>query len=142
MQSARSWIKIALIVQFLGYVFDAVWHGLIQPGVEPETFRDMTRHLLTVHAPLYVGALAVLITTGMALAQSGRARAGMAIAFGGALVSTAAEAWHAYSHLQMDTHLGPIAGSLSFVGFLVAVVATWLDQRRRPRSTIERRRAA
>ena len=111
MQSVRSWIKVALIVQVLGYVFDAVWHGLIQPGVEPETFQEMTRHLLTVHAPLYVGALAVLITMGMALVRAGRTRIGMAIAFGGAVVSAAAEAWHAYSHLQMDTHLGPIAGS-------------------------------
>ena len=144
MQSPRSWIKIALTVQFLGYVFDAIWHGLIQPGVEPETFADMTRHLATVHLPLYVGALGVLVTTGMALLQAGRARGGgLAIAFGGAVVSTAAEAWHAYSHLQMDTHTGPIAGSLSFVGFLVAAIATWLELRRRaPRSTIERRRAA
>jgi len=59
-------------------------------------------------------------------------------------ISAAAEAWHAFSHLQMDTHAAPIAGSLSFVGFLVVVVAMWLDGRRRHRAndTLDQRRAA
>ena len=149
MQAARSWISVMLTVQFVGYLFDAIWHGLLRPGAEPQTFDEMVRHLATVHLPLYVGAVGVLVTTGMALSQRrmkpADASRALPIAFGGALLSTAAEAWHAYSHLQMDTHTGPIAGSLSFVGFLVAATAIWLARRpRRPRTqgTVNGRRAA
>jgi hypothetical protein len=147
-QSTRSWIWTAIVVQFMGFVFDALWHGLLRPGMEPQTFNEMVRHLVTVHLPLYVGALGLLVTTGRAMFQRVRpSEVGPAlpIAFGGALLSTAAEAWHAYSHLQMDTHTGPIAGSLSFVGFLVAVTAVSLwgrQRRRRVQATINRRRAA
>jgi hypothetical protein len=147
-QSARSWIWTALIVQFVGYVFDAFWHGLLHPAVEPETVREMVRHLATVHLPLYVGALGVLVATGAALFQRlrrSRTPGALPVAFGGAVLSTLAEAWHASSHLQMDTHTGPIAGSLSFVGFVVAVAAMWLESRRRRRRAqgrIAHRRAA
>jgi hypothetical protein len=121
-------------------VIHAVWHGLLQP-VEPRTFDEMVQHLATVHLPLYLGALGVLVTTGFALAhRSSRART---MAFLGAAISTVAEAWHAYSHLQMDTHAGPVAGSLSFVGFLVVVVAAWMEGRpRRAWNATSRRRAA
>ena len=148
MRWARSWISVMIIVQLIGYAFDAVWHGLLQPGMEPQTFRDMVRHLSTVHLPLYVGALGVLVTTGMALARRmRRSSAGRAlpIAFAGAALSVAAEAWHAYSHLQMDTHTGPIAGSLSFVGFLIVVVAMAVSsrqRRRRAQPRADQRRAA
>ena len=47
-QSARTWIWASLILQFLGYVLDAVWHGLLNPGVEPQTGSEMARHLSTV----------------------------------------------------------------------------------------------
>lgn len=147
-QTTRSWIWIAIIVQFVGYAFDTLWHGLLRPGMEPQIFNEMVRHLATVHLPLYVGALGLLVTTGMALFQRVRpSEAGPAlpIAFGGALLSTAAEAWHAYSHLHMNTHTGPIAGSLSFVGFLVAVTAMSLwgrQRRRRTQAMVNRRHAA
>jgi hypothetical protein len=141
-RSERTWIWAALTLQFVGYVFDAVWHALLQPGVEPATVRDMVRHLATVHLPLYLGSASVLVsTTAVLVRQLRRSAAGIAlpIAFGGAVLSAAAEVWHAYSHLQLDTHSGPIAGVLSGVGFLVVVVAMALSrQRRRGRSAATR----
>jgi hypothetical protein len=131
-QSTRSWLWTAIIVQFAGYVFDALWHGVLRPGMEPQTFVEMLRHLATVHLPIYVGAVGLLVTTGLAVLQRlRRRRAGVAlrVAFAGALLSTAAEAWHAYSHLHMDTHTGPITGAVSVVGFLVTVTAVWLWRR-------------
>ncbi len=53
---------------------------------------EMLVHLGTVHLPLYLGVLSVLITTGWAFVER---RSGSAIAFAGALPSTVAEAWHA-----------------------------------------------
>ena len=44
-RSARTWIWASLILQFLGYVLDATWHGLLNPGVEPQTPSEMARHL-------------------------------------------------------------------------------------------------
>ena len=66
-RSARRWIWAALALQFLGYLFDVAWHGLAGPGGEPRTVSEMVRHLLTVHLPLYVGALAVLVTSAITL---------------------------------------------------------------------------
>ena len=43
---ARRWVWAALILEALGYGFDAVWHGLLHPGVEPMTVGDMVRHLV------------------------------------------------------------------------------------------------
>ena len=142
------WIRAALLLQLIGYVIDAAWHGLLDPGVEPRTVVEMARHLATVHLPLYVGAAAVLGTTLVALAQSpGREVAGLGlpVAFAGAVVSASAEAWHAASHLQLDTHTGPVAGTLGFIGFLVVAGATWSLGRQRRRAAPragERRRAA
>lgn len=132
-RSARRWIWAALALQFLGYLFDVAWHGLAGPGGEPRTVSEMVRHLSTVHLPLYIGALAVLVTTLSALVRHGRAARGVAlpIAVAGAVVSAGAEAWHAASHLDLDTHTAPIAGILSFVGFIVVVVAMAVSSRRR-----------
>jgi hypothetical protein len=66
-RSARRWVWVSLILQALGYVFDAIWHGLLHPGVEPTTMGDMVRHLGTVHLPLYLGAASVLVSTSRAL---------------------------------------------------------------------------
>ena len=137
-----------MIVQGLGYTFDAVWHGLLNPGFEPATAAEMMRHLLTVHAPLYLGAASLLASTAVALVhQARRSAAGRAlpVAFAGALVSAGAEAWHAASHLRLDTHSGPIAGTLSFIGFLVVLVALSVSSRRRRQdraATAQERRAA
>jgi len=134
--SARTWIWISLVVQFLGYLIDVVWHGLLRPGVEPTTVGEMVRHLITVHLPLYIGALSLVVSTSRALLeQITRSRPGLAlpIAFAGAVVSVTAEAWHAYSHLRLDTHSAPVAGTLSAIGFLVVVVAMSLSARTRRR---------
>jgi hypothetical protein len=136
---ARKWIWASLILQFLGYILDATWHGLLNPGVEPQTAGEMARHLSTVHLPLYIGAASVLVATSRALLrQVKRSATGIAlpIAFAGAALSAAAEAWHAYSHLRLDTHSAPVAGTLSFIGFVVVVIAMLLSGR------IRRRRAA
>ena len=130
-RSARRRIWASLILQFLGYVLDATWHGLLNPGVEPQTTGDMARHLSTVHLPLYIGATCALVATFRALLrQVKRSATGIAlpIAFAGAVLSATAEAWHAYSHLRLDTHGAPVAGTLSVIGFLVVVIAMSLSR--------------
>jgi cytochrome bd-type quinol oxidase subunit 2 len=145
---ARRWIWASLILQFLGYVLDATWHGLLNPGVEPQTTGEMARHLSTVHLPLYIGAASVLVSTSRALLrQVRRSASGIAlpIAVAGAVLSATAEAWHASSHLRLDTHSAPVAGILSVIGFLVAVIAISLSSwfhRRRAEATTDERRAA
>jgi hypothetical protein len=132
-RAARRWIWVALTLQCVGYALDVAWHGLLNPGVEPKTVDEMLRHLGTVHLPLYLGAASVLVATANALMrQIKRSTAGVAlpIAFAGAVLSAAAEAWHASSHLRLDTHSAPIAGILSVVGFLVVVIAVSLSSGR------------
>ena len=155
-RSDRLWIWAALTLQLLGYAVDVVWHGLVNPGVEPTTVSEMARHLLTVHALLYLGAACVLLAILRAVAHRARrsgvpvaphaAGAGaLVVALGGALLSAGAEAWHEYAHLQLDTHKAPIAGGLSLVGYLVAVGAAIVEGRRAGRrgsETLSRRRAA
>jgi hypothetical protein len=147
-RSAWTWIWGSLGLQLLGYVFDAAWHGLLNPGTEPQTFGEMVWHLGTVHLLLYVGAASVLVSTSAALVRRpGRGPIGVAlpVAVAGAWLSAGAEAWHAYVHLSLDTHSAPIAGMLSFIGFLAAVLAMasarWA-RRRRASETSSRRRAA
>ncbi len=54
------------------------------------------------------------------------------------------EAWHAVSHLRLDTHAGPVAGSLSPVGVLFVAAALWGAGRAARRNAAEgtQRRAA
>ena len=130
-QSIRAWIWASLALQFVGYVIDVVWHGLLQPGVEPTTVDEMARHLGTVHLALYIGAVSVLISTARAFLR--RHGPTVSIAFAGAVLSAGAEAWHASSHLRLDTHSAPVAGILSVIGFLVALVAMSLSGRARRR---------
>jgi len=130
-RSARRWVWASLILQALGYGFDAGWHGLLHPGVEPMTVGDMVRHLGTVHLPLYIGAMSVLVSTSRALLHQIRRSAtdlALPIAVTGAVLSTAAEAWHAYAHLRLDTHSAPMAGALSAIGFLVVIIAMALSR--------------
>jgi len=91
----------------------------------------MVRHLGTVHLPLYIGAVSVLVSTSRALLRQIRRSAtgsALPVAVAGAMLSTAAEAWHAYAHLRLDTHSAPIAGVLSVIGFLVVVIAMALSR--------------
>ena len=128
----RTWIWAALALQLFGLVFDAIWHGLLNPDFEAVTIGEMVAHLSTVHLPIYIGVLSVLVTTAWALVeQMRRSKIGVAlpIAFAGSLVSTAGEVWHAYTHLQLSTHSGAIAGITAIFGFIVVVTALWLEER-------------
>jgi hypothetical protein len=140
-RTARAWIWAALALQFAGLAFDGLWHGLLRPGIEPTTFTEMLVHLGTVHLPLYLGVLGVLITTGWAWVER---RSGSPIAFAGALLSTAAEAWHAAIHLRLNTRGGPIAEGVAMIGFVVVVIAVWIGGRQERRLPVPRkaRRAA
>ena len=129
----RAWIWIFMMVEFVGLTLDALWHGVLHRDFEAGTVGEMARHLTTVHLPLYVGAASVLVATANALVRRiRRSTAGVAlpIAFAGAVLSAGAEAWHAWSHLRLDTHGAPIAGILSVVGFLVVVIALSLSSGR------------
>ena len=125
-RSTRSWVWASLVLQFFGYVFDAVWHGLLRPGLEPKTVGEMVQHLGTVHLPLYIGAASVLVSVARAALRERResvAGGFLSVALAGAAVSFGAEVWHALSHLRLDTHSAPVAGVLSVVGFIVVVIA-------------------
>lgn len=139
-RTARAWIWAALALQLAGLAFDGLWHALFRP--EPTTFGDMLVHLGSVHAPLYLGVLAVLVTTGWALAER---RRGAAVAFAGALLATAGEAWHATVHLRLRPEGGPLAEGIALIGFLVVVASVWTagrQERRRFAASGRTRRAA
>ena len=68
----------------------------------------------------------MFITTGWALIER---RRGSAIAFAGALLATAGEAWHALIHLTLSTRGGPMAEGIALVGFLIVVIAVWVIAR-------------
>jgi hypothetical protein len=132
-QRALRWIWVAVVVEIVGLAFDAIWHGLWNPGFRPATVTEMVRHLGTVHLPIYIGVTAVFITTGWALIEQWRwSGTGVAlpVAFVGALIALAGEVWHAYSHLQLSTtHAAPIAGITALFGLTTVVVAVWLAGR-------------
>jgi hypothetical protein len=56
-----------VIVQLVGLAVDGLWHGLLHPGFEPQTFGEMVRHLLTVHLLLYIGVVGLFVCTTWAL---------------------------------------------------------------------------
>jgi len=128
----RTWIWIAAGIQLSGLAFDAMWHGLVNPGFEAGTVSQMVRHLASVHLLLYIGVVSVLLSTGWALRdQIRRGERGLAlpIAFAGAVLSTAGETWHAHEHLQLSiTHSAAIAGSTASVGLAIVVAALWASR--------------
>ena len=128
----RRWIWTFVVVQLIGLGIDAAWHGALSPGVEPETFAEMVRHLATVHLPLYVGVVGLFVTAIWAAADPvRRADAGLALPLvvAGATVQLAGEVWHAYSHLSFRPNTFPeLAG---FLGLVVVVGATIVTGRRR-----------
>lgn len=146
-RTPRILIWASLGVQLAGLVFDYAWHAL-NPDFKAVTVREMVTHLSTVHLPIYVGVLSVLLTTAWALiGQMKRSQIGVAlpVAFTGALIATAGEGWHAYTHLQLSTHSGPIAATTAFIGFIVVVTALWLagrHGRRRAADDIDQQHAA
>jgi hypothetical protein len=120
----------------------------LHPEFDAKTVDEMVNHLTTVHLLIYIGVTSVLLTTAWALVdQIRRSKIGVAlpVAFAGALVSTAGEIWHAYTHLQLSTHSGPIAGITAVFGFIVVVTTLWLarhqDRRAAADYVYERRRA-
>ena len=126
MKNPRSWIWVALIIQWIGMAYDFAWHGVIRPDFEANTLRSMAHHLGTVHMPLYIGVALTFLATAWTLIDHVRRREhGMAIpiAFAGAVIQVVGESWHAYSHLQLTTHVGPLAFSVSFVGMLIVLGA-------------------
>ena len=138
----RTWIWTSLTLQLFGLAFDAVWHGLLNPNFEAVTAAQMVNHLSTVHLPIYIGVLSVFVSTAWAVVdQMRRSKINLAIlvAFTGAVLSTAGEIWHAYTHLQLSTHSGAIAGSTSSLGFTVVVIALWLASRRGRQNAQENR---
>jgi len=145
-RQARTLIWVALGVQLAGVIVDIVWHAA-HSDFQARTVEQMAVHLGTIHIPIYVGVLCVLLATSWALVdQARRPPIGTAFpaAFVGALVSTIGETWHAYMHLQLDTHRAPIAGIVSFVGFLIVAVAMWVGGRRdrRKNADMAQRQAA
>lgn len=135
-RSPRVWMWASVIVQIVGLANDALWHGVLRPAFEAQTFGEMLRHLTTVHLPLYVGVVGLLISTAWALLdQAKHARVGIALplALAGAIVQTAGEAWHAYSHLQLRAN--PIPEMIGFVGLVVAISALLFSRRGVPRTT-------
>jgi hypothetical protein len=137
-----------VVVQVCGLAFDAVWHGFLNPDFKAVTVDQMVAHLSTVHLPIYIGVVSVLLTTTWALVdQMRRSKSGLALplAFAGALVSTAGEAWHAYTHLQLSTHSGPVAAATSLFGLMVVITALGLAERhdrRRDADDVDRRHSA
>ena len=146
-KKSRMLIWAALAVQFTGHIVDVGWHA-VRSDFEARTVEQMAVHLGTIHIPLYVGVLCVLLSTAWALIDQARRPpigAAFPIAFVGALISTAGEIWHASMHLRLDTRAAPIAGAMSFVGFVIVVAAMWIsgrrDQRRKPAGVAQQRAA-
>ena len=96
----------------------------------------MVRHLATVHLVLYAGVVMLFLATAWAVRHSGGRRA-LAIAFAGAALQLAGEAWHAYSHLQFWPN--PFPELAGFVGLAVAIVATVVAGRTARGAMTERR---
>jgi hypothetical protein len=125
--SFRKWIWLAVSVQILGLLFDFLWHGL-NPTFAASTVNAMARHLRTVHLVVYIGVASVLLTTTWATLDQmrhGNVSRVLRLAFTGAVISAVGEAWHAYVHLRLSTHSGPIAEAVSFLGLIIVIVALW-----------------
>ena len=146
-RTLRGLIWASLALQLGGLVYDVFWHAL-HSGFGPTTRAEMLEHLSTVHLPIYLGVLCVVLTTAMALFRQislGDHGVALPIAFVGALISAAGETWHAYKHLQLATHGGPLAAAVSFLGFVVVVSALWLSrptERDHQAGDVDERRAA
>jgi hypothetical protein len=147
MTARRGWIWLAVLLQIVGLAFDGLWHGLLHPEFEATSVPEMAAHLGTVHLPIYLGVLAVFVTTTWALVDGlrrGPAGVALPVAFGGALLAMAGEAWHAHTHLQLSTHGGPLAGVTSALGLVIVIVAIWRSgrgPRRHAGGSLDRRRA-
>jgi hypothetical protein len=121
----RAWVWTLIGVQAAGVVIDAVWHGLLHPDFEPGTRVETLGHLGTVHLVLYLGVVGLCVVTGWALFARPRSGTGLALpllAFAGAMLQLAGEAWHAWVHLQLRP--SPFPELMGFVGLAVVIGAT------------------
>src|SRR5262249_15887498 len=87
----RTLIWTAVGVQVAGLIVDIIWHA-VHSDFEAKTVEQMVVHLGTIHIPIYVGVLCVLLTTAWALIDQARRPpigAAFPVAFLGGLVSTA-----------------------------------------------------
>jgi hypothetical protein len=126
----RGLVWASLTLQLAGLVYDIFWHA-VHSGFVTRTRAEMLEHLSTVHLPIYLGVLCVVLTTALALFRQlsrGERGAALLIAFVGALISAAGETWHAHVHLQLDTHGGPLAATVAFFGFVLVVGALWFSR--------------
>src|SRR2546429_9301591 len=72
-RQSRMLIWTALGVQLAGLIVDLVWH-VLHSDFEATTTEQMLVHLGTVHIPIYVGVLCVVLTTAWALIDQARRR--------------------------------------------------------------------
>jgi hypothetical protein len=129
----RTAIALFALVQLCGFVIDALWHGVLNTDFEATSAREMATHLATVHLPLYVGVVGFFATIARTLFHEiarGTAGTTLWIAMGGATAQLVGEAWHAWTHLRLSPE-AVVPGMLSFIGFVVALVALGIDWRRR-----------
>jgi len=133
-----TWIRVSVIVQLVGLAIDGVWHGLLEPGAEPDTFDQML--------VLYLGIIGLFASTAWALvdrARRGTVGLALPVAFTGALIQTVAETWHAWMHLRLRP--GPIPEAFALGGLVVAIAALLAARRgvaRSVRDDVSRRPAA
>lgn len=121
----RAWVWTFIGVQAAGVAVDAVWHGLLHPDFEPRTVAETVRHLATVHLLLYLGVLGLCAVAAWALfGRPRRLGTGLALplAFAGALLQLAGEAWHAYVHLRLEP--SPFPELIGFAGLALVIGAT------------------
>jgi hypothetical protein len=121
----RSSIWTVVIVQVIGLTIDAVWHGLLHPDFEAQTYGDMVWHLATVHLPLYLGVVGLFGVVAWAVFDRARRSTNglpLLVAFAGSAVQLVGEIWHAYSHLQLRPT--PVPELIGFIGLAVVIGAT------------------
>jgi uncharacterized oligopeptide transporter (OPT) family protein len=119
----------SVIVQLVGLAIDAVWHGVVRPGVEPGSVEAMVVHLLTVHLVLYLGVAGLLVSTVWAVVARPRSGAALPVALVGSLVQTLGESWHAAMHLRLRPDPAPEV--LAYGGLVIVVAALLADRHRR-----------
>jgi hypothetical protein len=128
-----SLIRAALVFQVLAFIWEGLWHGVLNPAFEAAaTVDDMRHHLVTVHIPFYASILGLLLATGWALAmQAKRRRAGLLlpIAFAAVVGQAVGQAWDVWGHLRLSSG-GPIAWALMALAPLVVLVALVIESRR------------
>src|SRR5947199_4709467 len=109
-KTARILIGTAFGVQLAGLIVDIVWHAL-HSDFAAATTEQMLVHLGTVHMPIYVGVVCVVLTTAWALIDQARRPpigAAFPVAFVGALISEAGGGRRACMHRQRDSSDVPI----------------------------------